>query len=87
MKRILLIAALVPLSACGARGPLTPPQGQALPTAPYGATATPAADDLLKPPPRRAPAAATISSRVRMSVAATNMTCRQTDGTRWTISL
>ena len=56
MKRmVLIVAPALLLSACGAREPLTPPQGQALPTAPFGAAATPTADDLLKPPPQTRP--------------------------------
>jgi hypothetical protein len=56
MKRILLIAApAMLLSACGAREPLAPPPGRALPTAPFGATAPPNADALLQPPPQTRP--------------------------------
>jgi hypothetical protein len=36
------------LAGCGAQTPLTPPQGAALPPAPYGATDKPSADELLR---------------------------------------
>lgn len=36
------------LAACGTVAPLTPPEGTSLPTAPYGATETPGADELLR---------------------------------------
>ncbi len=58
MKRLLppmLLAALV-LGGCGAREALAPPTGQAMPPAPYGATATPTADELLGPPDQTRPA-------------------------------
>jgi hypothetical protein len=44
---IALIAAGL-LAGCGARSPLTPPEGAALPTAPYGAQGQPTADELLR---------------------------------------
>lgn len=58
MRRVLLPATLATLllGGCGARESLTPPKGQALPVAPYGATATPTADDLLAPPTQTRPA-------------------------------
>jgi len=48
MKAWLAIA-LLALSGCGSAGQLKPRQGEALPPAPYGATATPGAKDLLAP--------------------------------------
>lgn len=58
MKRLLPIGALAALllAGCGAREPLAPPPGGALPVAPYGATATPTPEDLLKPAPQTRPA-------------------------------
>lgn len=49
MKRIGSVAALLALSACGAKAPLEPAQGEALPPAPYGQEYQPTADELLKP--------------------------------------
>lgn len=44
--------AMLTLSACGARAPLTPPEGASLPVAPHGAgsseTAAPTAEQLLQ---------------------------------------
>lgn len=48
MKRVLLVAILL-LGGCGAAAGLKPAPGETLPIAPYGATATPAAADLLTP--------------------------------------
>lgn len=57
MKRLLLLTATaLALAGCGARERLAPPEGQALPPAPYGATATPSPEDLLKPPVQTRPA-------------------------------
>jgi predicted small lipoprotein YifL len=56
MKRLLAMGTMLALAACGARGDLEPPQGQALPPAPYGATATPTPPDLLEPPVQTRPA-------------------------------
>ncbi len=45
------IAALGPaalLAGCGTAAPLAPPQGASLPTAPYGATERPSAEELLR---------------------------------------
>ena len=47
---------LLLLGGCGAREGLAPAPGQPLPVAPYGATATPTPDDLLKPPIQTRPA-------------------------------
>ena len=43
------------LAACGARAPLTPVEGSSLPTAPYGQTQEPSADELLEPEALAAP--------------------------------
>ena len=56
MKRVLLVGLVVALAGCGAREGLKPKVGQALPPAPYGATATPTPDDLLAPPVQTRPA-------------------------------
>ncbi|WP_448662901.1 hypothetical protein ACG3SL_20055 [Sphingomonas sp. CJ20] len=57
MKRLLLPIALAALlSGCGAREELTPPVGQALPPAPYGAEEPPTAGNLLAPPDQTRPA-------------------------------
>lgn len=48
MKRIVLMTVLL-LGGCGASRGLTPAEGEALPPAPYGATATPTPADLLTP--------------------------------------
>ena len=56
MKRLLLLGGLLALAGCGAREDLKPATGQALPPAPFGATATPTPDDLLKPPVQTRPA-------------------------------
>jgi hypothetical protein len=50
---ILLLA--VALAGCGASRGLKPAEGEQLPPAPYGATATPAPADLLKPGPQARP--------------------------------
>jgi hypothetical protein len=56
MKRLLFLGGLFALAGCGAREGLKPAPGQALPPAPFGATATPTPDDLLKPPVQTRPA-------------------------------
>ncbi|MCD2323636.1 lipoprotein [Sphingomonas sp. IC-56] len=56
MKRLLLVAMAAALSGCGARGDLKTAEGQPLPPAPYGATATPTPADLLQPAPQTRPA-------------------------------
>jgi PBP1b-binding outer membrane lipoprotein LpoB len=48
MKTSILFLALL-LAGCGASRGLTPAEGQKLPPAPYGATATPTPNDLLTP--------------------------------------
>ena len=47
--RVFATILLLALAGCGARGPLKPEKGVALPVKPYGATATPTPDDLLTP--------------------------------------
>ena len=49
MRAALLLGTALVLSGCGASKGLAPPKGQALPPAPYGATARPTATELLKP--------------------------------------
>lgn len=49
MRTAILLGTALVLSGCGASKGLAPPKGQALPPAPYGATATPTAPELLKP--------------------------------------
>ena len=49
MKRLAIVGTALLLAACGGRGDLKPEKGQALPPAPYGATATPTPADLLTP--------------------------------------
>jgi predicted small lipoprotein YifL len=44
---IALVAASL-LAGCGARAPLTPPEGAGLPAAPYGAQTQPSAEELLR---------------------------------------
>ena len=47
--RALVALALLALASCGSRGDLQPVAGQALPVKPYGAVATPTANDLMQP--------------------------------------
>jgi hypothetical protein len=54
--RILILGAALLLAGCGAREQLTPAAGGTLPVKPYGAVATPTADQLLKPPVQTRPA-------------------------------
>ena len=51
--RYLLIALL--LTGCGKAATLKPAEGAGLPPAPYGATATPTADQLVTPPAQARP--------------------------------
>ena len=53
--RLVLIAALLGLAACGVKADLKPVAGTALPPAPYGREATPTATDLVKTTPQAAP--------------------------------
>ena len=55
MKRVLVIAAALALSACGAREDLVPPPGKAMPVAPYAAKAPPKSTALLDPPVQTRP--------------------------------
>ncbi|MFN6933716.1 MAG: LPS translocon maturation chaperone LptM [Tsuneonella sp.] len=55
MKRLVALAAVLILAACGQKSDLEPLPGQALPPAPYGAKSQPDAQDLLKPDPLAAP--------------------------------
>ncbi len=54
MKALIVLAALA-LGGCGSAAALKPPEGQALPVAPYGADARPTAGDLLTPDPQARP--------------------------------
>jgi hypothetical protein len=56
MKRVLLVASALTLSACGAREALVQPPGKSMPVAPYAAKAPPTATDLLAPPVQTRPA-------------------------------
>ncbi|MEO0690639.1 MAG: lipoprotein [Pseudomonadota bacterium] len=52
MRTVFVMASVVALAACGAKAPLTPPEGASLPVAPYGTpegdTNKPNADQLLE---------------------------------------
>ena len=48
MRTAIALAACVLLASCGTVSPLTPPEGAAMPEAPYGAAATPSAEELLR---------------------------------------
>jgi hypothetical protein len=48
MRTLVALALAVLLAGCGAQTPLIPPQGAALPPAPYGAADKPSADELLR---------------------------------------
>jgi predicted small lipoprotein YifL len=54
MTRIVAVAALVGLAACGRKADLQPADGT-LPPPPYGATTTPTVEAMLEPPPQAAP--------------------------------
>jgi hypothetical protein len=54
MKRLVPILALA-LAGCGAAKELQPAPGATLPPAPYGATATPTANELLTPTTQQRP--------------------------------
>ena len=56
MKRPIVLAIVLALAACGSAQGLRPPEGQSLPTAPYGATATPTPGQLLTPSTQARPA-------------------------------
>lgn len=55
MKRIVLMAAMLALSACGTKAPLEPAMGEQLPPAPYGQDYQPTADELLEPSEQAVP--------------------------------
>lgn len=55
MRRLAVLALLVPLAACGQTAKLTPPPGKTLPVAAYGADAQADAETLLTPTPQAAP--------------------------------
>ena len=46
--RITATALALVLAGCGSVSPLTPPEGAKMPEAPYGAAATPSAEELLR---------------------------------------
>jgi hypothetical protein len=48
MRTAAALFASVLLAACGTASPLTPPEGAKAPAAPYGAAATPSAEELLR---------------------------------------
>lgn len=55
MKAVVLLAGTLLLAACGSSRGLRPAEGEHLPVAPYGATATPTPADLLTPSPQTRP--------------------------------
>lgn len=54
MKALVIVAALA-LAACGSAKELQPAKGEPLPVAPYGAKATPTAEQLLTPTTQERP--------------------------------
>jgi hypothetical protein len=48
MRTIAAMGLVALLCACGTRAPLTPPEGAALPAAPYGTATKPSAEELLR---------------------------------------
>ncbi len=48
MRIVIAMGVAALLCGCGARAPLTPPQGASLPIAPYGAPGQPTAEELLR---------------------------------------
>lgn len=48
MRKLVALGCAALLGGCGTTTPLTPPKGASLPTAPYGATDKPAAEELLR---------------------------------------
>jgi hypothetical protein len=54
VKGAVLLTAVL-LAGCGSSRALRPGEGERLPVAPYGATATPTPDDLLTPNPQARP--------------------------------
>ncbi|HSG57142.1 MAG TPA: hypothetical protein VLA45_16955 [Paracoccaceae bacterium] len=55
MRALAVIALGLALTACGRMGELTPPEGQSVPPAPYGATEPPSGEDLLATHPTAIP--------------------------------
>ena len=55
MKRLAVLCLVLALSACGAARELKPAAGEALPVAPYGASATPTPSQLLTASPQARP--------------------------------
>ncbi len=55
MRRLLIPAILLGLSACGVKADLKPAAGKGLPVAPYGREDQPTAEDLVKTTPQSAP--------------------------------
>ena len=55
MKKLLLLVSLTALAGCGASRGLKPAEGDKLPGAPYGATATPTPSALLTPTTQQRP--------------------------------
>ena len=55
MKRLIGLAGVMIVAACGQKADLEPAAGQTLPPAPYGAKAQPDAEALLEPDPKAAP--------------------------------
>ncbi|MFM7376979.1 MAG: hypothetical protein ACKO1O_02430 [Erythrobacter sp.] len=48
MRLVAALGIALALAGCGTVTPLTPPEGSAMPEAPYGAAATPSAEELLR---------------------------------------
>ena len=48
MRLVAALGLALALAGCGTVSPLTPPEGSAMPEAPYGAAATPSAEELLR---------------------------------------
>ena len=55
MTRIVPLALLLALSACGAQRDLEPQAGKSLPPPPYGRAESPTAEELLEPQPEARP--------------------------------
>lgn len=55
MRRLVSLALILSLAACGQKGDLTPPPGKQLPVAPYGREERPSAETLMTAPPQAAP--------------------------------
>lgn len=55
MRKLVIVAMLAALSACGSRATLQPTAGRQLPVAPYGAKDRPNADALLEATPQATP--------------------------------